>query len=156
MIDYNGQLDVLFKEWEAASMANGDDVISKDGLMKMKDVDVNEMWDKSPVRVMFLLKDQPNSGGDDIEILNPNIIVCCGGPQHHFVLHSLYNIETLETIDGNVHYDREKNVVVVYSPHPRAHCSHDKFFEGAMWHYGIFLKRYPGWPDINMTSCPGL
>lgn len=248
MTDYNGQLDVLFKEWEAASIANGDDVISKDGLMKMKDVDVNEMWDKSPVRVMFLLKDQPNGGGDDIrnwltlpdsnrfarrnrevhgtflkrlafllygfvygstefwtikkedvikcfletpfalvetkkqsggtsvsnrvmniyinryrdfllkeiEILSPNIIVCCGGPQHHFVLHSLYNIETLETIDGNVHYDPEKKVVIVYSPHPRAHCSHEKFFEGAMWHYGIFLKHYPGWPDIHMTSCPGL
>ena len=234
MTDYNGQLDELFRKWEATSIANGDDIISKDGLMRIKDADVNELWEKSPKRVMFLLKDQPDGGGDDIrnwltlpesdkfarrnrevrpvflkrlayllygftydntefwtikeedavkcfletpfalvetkkqsggtsvskktmdtyinrykdfllkeiEILNPNIIVCCGGPQHHFALHTLYKLENLETIDQNVHYDREKDVVIVYSPHPSVtSCSHQKFFEGVMWHYGIFLKR---------------
>ena len=69
MKNYNEKLDELFKEWEAKSMANGDDVISKDGLMRKQHADVNELWEQSPKKVMFLMKDQPNGWGDDTRIL---------------------------------------------------------------------------------------
>lgn len=235
MKDYNGMLDRLFEEWNAESIKNGDDVISRDGLMRIKGQDVNALWDKADKKVMFLLKDQPDGGGDDIrnwltlpednkyaksnreagsiflkriacllygftycntaywtlnmddvvkcflekpfalvetkkqsggtsvsnqtmneyidrykdfllreiDILSPNIIVCCGGPQHHFALNTLYRPEDLETIDQNVHYDKEKNVVIVYAGHPSARCSHQDYYQGAMYHYDFFLKKYP-------------
>lgn len=233
--NYNAQLDELFKEWEAASQQNGHAITSKDSLMRMRGQDVNELWDKADRRVMFLLKDQPKGGGDDIrnwltlpddnkyakinreaspsflkrlacllysftygntehwdfdmnevvkcfletpfalvetkkqsggnsvsdkemtyyinqykdfllreiEILNPNIIVCCGGPQHHFALNTLYSPDSLETIDKNVHYDRQKNVVIIYAGHPSARCSHYNYLEGALHHYRLFLQQYP-------------
>ena len=236
MKDYNRHLDELFKKWEAQSIANGDGVISKDGLMRKRDADVNELWKQSPKRVMFLLKDQPNGGGDDtrnwlvlsddnpnakrnreassiflkrlalllygftynmtdywsvdekeavkcfnevpfafveakkqsgdtsvkddvmdmyidrykdflleeIAVLESNIIVCCGKPQYNFALNVLYKKEDLECIDQNVYYDKRKNVLVIYSPHPSVmFCSHADFYAGVMWHYEQFLKKYP-------------
>lgn len=240
MKNYNERLDELFKEWEAKSKANGDDVISKDGLMCKQHADVNELWEQSPRKVMFLMKEQPNGWGDDtrnwlvlpdedpnakrnkaasptflkrlalllygftynvtdywsideedavkcfnevpfafveakkqskkkesdkpeisdaemdmyierykdflleeIAILEPNIIVCCGGPQYHFALNTLYKKEELECIDKNVYYDKDRNVLVIYSPHPSARCSHADFYAGVMWHYGEFLKKHP-------------
>lgn len=236
MKNYNERLDELFKEWEAQSIANGDGVISKDGLMRKLHADVNELWEKSVKKVMFLVKDQPDGGGDDtrnwlvlpdehpwakrnrkassvflkrlalllygftynvtdfgaidekeavkcfnevpfafietkkqsggtsvkdkvmdiyinkykdfllkeIAILEPNIIVCCGGPQYNFALNTLYKKEDLECIDQNVYFDKTKNVLVIYSPHPRIQkISHAKFYEWVMWHYEQFLKKYP-------------
>lgn len=235
MRNYNEQLDELFKEWEAQSIANGDDVISKDGLMRKRHADVNELWEKSAKKVMFLMKDQPNGWGDDtrnwlvlpdehprakrnrdaspvflkrlalllygftynvtdfgsidekeavkcfnevpfafveakkqsgntsvkdkvmniyinrykdfllkeIAILEPNIIVCCGGPQYHFALNTLYKKEDLEYIDQNVYFDKANNVLVIYSPHPRVRGSHADFYRGVMYHYEQFLKKYP-------------
>ncbi len=65
MKNYNEKLDALFKEWESKSIEAGDGVISKDGLMRKLNADVNELWDKSPKKIMFLMKDQPNGWGDD-------------------------------------------------------------------------------------------
>lgn len=235
MKNYNEQLDKLFKEWETASIANGEDVISKDGLMRKLNADVDELWDKSVKKVMFLMKDQPNGWGDDtrnwlvlpddhplakrnrnassiflkrlalllygityniidygsvdekatvkcfnevpfafveakkqsgetfvsdkimnayinkykdfllkeIAILEPNIIVCCGGPQYHFALNTLYNKENLECIDQNVYFDKIKNVLLIYSSHPSRPGSHADFYAGVMYHYGKFLEKYP-------------
>ena len=237
--NYNEKLDGLFKEWEAKSMANGDGVISKDGLMLKQHTDVNELWEQSPKRVMFLMKDQPNGWGDDtrkwlvlsdedhkakrnraaspmflkrlalllygfthnmtdywavdeneavkcfnevpfafveakkqsgdtsvsddemdayierykdflieeIAILEPNIIVCCGGPQYHFALNTFYKKENLECIDQNAYYDKDKNVLVIYSPHPsKPFSSHADFYACVMRHYGEFLKKHPNFP----------
>ena len=236
MKNYNEKLDELFTKWEAESIANGDDVISKDGLMRKQHADVNELWEQSRKKVMFLMKDQPDGWGDDtrnwlvlpdehpkaksnreaspmflkrlalllygftynvtdywsideteavkcfnevpfafveakkqsgkpsvsdaemdmyierykdflleeIAILEPNIIVCCGGPQYHFALNTLYKKEDLECIDQNVHYDKDKNVLVIYSPHPSIpYSSHAGFYADVMWHYEQFLKKYP-------------
>lgn len=33
--------------------------------MRKLNADVNELWNKSVKKVMFLMKDQPNGGGDD-------------------------------------------------------------------------------------------
>lgn len=235
MKEYNELLDGLFTEWEAVSIANGDGKISKDGLMRKLNADVNELWNKSVKKVMFLMKDQPNGGGDDtrnwlvlpeehrlakrnreaspvflkrlalllygitynvtdyysidekeavkcfnevpfafveakkqsggtsvtakvmdsyinkykdfqlreIDILEPNIIVCCGGPQYHFALHTLYSKDDLERIDENVYFDKVKNVLLMYSLHPRWRGSHADFFSKVMWHYGKFLEKYP-------------
>lgn len=239
MKDYNKQLDELFKEWEAVSIANGDDVISKDGLMRKQDADVNELWAESRKKIMFLLKDQPDGWGDDtrnwltlpeehrfakrnrearpvflkrlalllygfiynkldywsvdgkevvkcwnempfafvetkkqsggksvtnktmnryidkykdfllkeIDILRPNIIVCCGVPQYDFALDTLYDKENLECIDKNVYIDKVKNVLLIYSPHPSCRGSHADFYAGVMYHYEKFLGKYPDFPQ---------
>lgn len=235
MEKYNDQLDQLFVQWQEASDRLGDGILSKDGLMRKLGADVNELWDKAPHKVMFLLKDQPDGGGDDtrnwlvlpegdkwakrnrearsvflkrlalllygftynqtdywavnhqeavkcfnevpfafvetkkqsgepsvanktmdffidrykdfllqeIRILHPNIIVCCGGPQYQFALNTLYSKDQLECIDQNAYYDKAKGILVIYAPHPSVGCSHANYYAGVMWHYGVFLQKYP-------------
>ena len=204
--------------------------------MRKQHADVNELWEKSPKKVMFLMKDQPNGWGDDtrnwlvlpdedpkaegnraaspmflkrlalllygftynvtdywsideteavkcfnevpfafveakkqsgkpsvsdaemdmyierykdflleeIAILEPNIIVCCGDPQYKFVLNTLYREDDLECIDPKAYYNKNKNVLVICSPHPsKRFCSHADFYADVMSLYGKFLKKYP-------------
>jgi hypothetical protein len=75
-INYNNQLDELFKDWKAASEKNGHRTFCYDGLMYKGEVsnkqwnikekgDENELWYNAPKRVLFLLKDMNNSGSTD-------------------------------------------------------------------------------------------
>lgn len=232
-MDYNGIIDVLLAKWQGESR----EPITKDGLMvKPGGLDVNQLWEHSAKRVMFLLKDQPNSQGDDtrnwligdnkrvknnrelkskflkrlswllysitynqpeywnitlkqaqecfltvpfafietkkqsgrslikdkelmrylekyghflieeIKLLDPNIIVCCGGPQYHFVLNTLYSKDMLERFDENVYLVPEENKIILYVPHPSARVSDEKYYSGALWHWGELLTKYH---DIN-------
>lgn len=65
MIDYNEQLEYLFKDWkrEASKSENKcDKFFVKDGLMyKSTPLGIQESWHNAPMRVAFLLKDQPQS-----------------------------------------------------------------------------------------------
>ena len=241
-ICYNEYLEALFEEWNALSLKNGHGIITKDGLMRKKDTDVNILWAHSPKRVMFLLKDQPYSEGDDIRnwmilpdtdknaarnrnfsstflkrlsylfyglmhnvvawesitkelvvecfnsspvafveakkqsgtssvknlemvryiqkykdflikeinILQPNIIVCCGGPQYDFALNMLYDKSQLELIDQNVYCDLVGKKVIIYAPHPSyRRMSHEGYFESVMWHWKKFMEKYPDFPNIS-------
>lgn len=66
-VNYNALLDTLFKQWEK----NYSEGFCKDGLMLIPDNPnpdnisyVDELWEKSERRVMFLLKDNPDDGHD--------------------------------------------------------------------------------------------
>lgn len=234
MKEYNKELDKLFIEWTEKSIANNHgSELSKDGiLLKPNGCNVNQLWENSTKRIMFLLKDQPNGGGDDIRnwlvlpednkfavknrmckgmflnrlatlfyclfndrrdhwnvkkedvvkcfnkepfafveakkqsggtkisnkelssfiniykdelikeinILEPKIIVCCGGPQYHFAIHDLYKFEELECVDNNIYYKKDDGTVILYAPHPSSRCSNYNYFEGVLFHYGKYLE----------------
>ena len=77
----NQQLNSLFKKWKEKRHYS-DDVFVSDGLVYKKatrkikweediagseeDIAVEKLWDKSPLRIAFLLKDTPDKGKDDV------------------------------------------------------------------------------------------
>ena len=71
--NYNEQLNTLFEQWKMNYDEADRDKFCKDGLMLTPDNPnpdnhfyVDELWEKSERRVMFLLKDSPDGGQDDI------------------------------------------------------------------------------------------
>jgi len=73
MENYNEKLNVLFEKWEAKSIENMEEYqFCQDGLMykygHYKNY-VDELWDKSPKRILFLLKDPKEYSGDSREWL---------------------------------------------------------------------------------------
>jgi hypothetical protein len=77
---------------------------------------------------------------EEINILNPNIIVCCGGPQYHFALTDL--CKNAEIIDKNIHFHKESNTLLIYSYHPSARTSYESFYNEVMRQYEQFLAKY--------------
>ncbi len=72
MANYNEKLNILFDKWEAESIENGLTGFCRDGLMYKygdKKNDVDELWDKSKNRILFLLKDPKEYSGDSREWL---------------------------------------------------------------------------------------
>lgn len=71
-----------------------------------------------------ILRYHINKYGDllkqEIETLNPNIIVCMSGSGHHFALNDLFNNNELEFCSKNVHIYRKngKEILIIYSYHP--------------------------------------
>jgi hypothetical protein len=68
MENYNGKLNALFEKWKAKSIENGEEkAFCEDGLMYKYGHDknyVDELWDKSKKRILFLLKDPIEDSGD--------------------------------------------------------------------------------------------
>ena len=68
MENYNEKLNILFEKWEAKSIENSEEkAFCRDGLMYKYGHDknyVDELWDKSKKRIMFLLKDPIEDSGD--------------------------------------------------------------------------------------------
>ena len=71
--NYNEQLNTLFEQWKMNYDEADKDKFCKDGLMLTPDNPnpnnlsyVDELWEKSERRIMFLLKDSPDGGQDDI------------------------------------------------------------------------------------------
>ena len=70
-INYNGLLDALFENWMGTLDEEQKKLFCKDGLIIIPDKKenpeyVNEKWEHSPRRVMFILKDKNTPDGDDI------------------------------------------------------------------------------------------
>lgn len=71
---YNARLNELFEEWIASYPEKDRHLFCLDGLpVKYKDetsgYDINDEWEKSERRIMFLLKDCPDGGGYDTRTL---------------------------------------------------------------------------------------
>ena len=69
---YNSELNKLFEEWKASypAEADPDSYFCEDGLVvKYKDADsgydINEQWEKSQRKIMFIVKDCPDGWGYD-------------------------------------------------------------------------------------------
>lgn len=73
MANYNEKINILFEKWEAKSIENGEEkAFCRDGLMYKYGHDnnyVDELWDKSQKRILFLLKDPKEYSGDSREWL---------------------------------------------------------------------------------------
>ena len=70
-INYNALLDTLFENWMETFDEEKKKLFCKDGLIIIPDKKdnpeyVNEQWEYSPRRVMFILKDKNTPDGDDI------------------------------------------------------------------------------------------
>lgn len=78
---------------------------------------------------------------EEINILNPDIVICCGGPQYHFAITDLF--KDAEVIDKNIRLHKQTNTLIIYSYHPSARTSYDSFYSEIMRQYGKFLVNYP-------------
>ena len=65
-INYNELLDALFEQWEDSYEQAEKDRFCRDGLLLKANpsLNINELWENSPLRVAFLLKDNPHGGQD--------------------------------------------------------------------------------------------
>lgn len=65
-INYNELLDALFEQWEDSYEQAEKDRFCRDGLLLKANpsFNINELWENSPLRVAFLLKDNPHGGQD--------------------------------------------------------------------------------------------
>lgn len=66
-IKYNDLLSELFKQWIENYKEEDRERFCQDGIMIKYDssIDVNQLWEYSPRRVVFMLKDCPDGGGYD-------------------------------------------------------------------------------------------
>ena len=78
---------------------------------------------------------------EEINILNPDIVVCFGGPQHHFAVNDLY--KDAEIINKNIHIDQKTNTLIIFSYHPSKVSTYENFYNGIMYHYGKLFAKYP-------------
>ena len=92
-----------------------------------------------------VLKQHLSNYGDllkqEIDILNPNIIVCTNQHIYDFILKK-YPKEELECIDGynSIRFHPLTGTIVLCSYHPSAW--NVDVYEGVMWHYRAFLKKH--------------
>ena len=139
------------------------------GLSTVKDGQVTDFWDitheqlvKSFNEIPFAYVESKKQAGEteiadneldkyinryreylieEINILNPDIVVCFGGPQHHFAVNDLY--KDAEIINKNIHIDQKTNTLIIFSYHPSKVSTYENFYNGIMYHYGKFLAKYP-------------
>ena len=78
---------------------------------------------------------------EELEIIDPNIIVCMGGPIFGFVK-NMYGVTEENRVaenNKNVYYVPEIKKVIVHAGHPSSRGSYDDHYEGAMYWYRDFL-----------------
>jgi len=78
----------------------------------------------------------------EIGILNPNIIVCCGGEQFDFMI-KLYGKENLVEYK-NIFYLSKTNTIIMYAYHPSYRISPEKHYEDIMHWFRVFLNSEDG------------
>lgn len=94
------------------------------------------------------LTQQPHSLflSKELKILNPNIIVCCGGPIFDFCI-NLYGKDNLSHYghNGNLRYNKSTNTVILYSEHPaKPQTNRQKFHDVTMDPFREFIKTDDG------------
>ncbi|MCR4799608.1 MAG: hypothetical protein K5860_03795 [Bacteroidales bacterium] len=77
---------------------------------------------------------------EELEIINPNIIVCMGGPIFDFVLKTYGATEKNLVAEKNVYYIRSLKKVILYAGHPADKGSYSNHYEGVMHWYRQFLR----------------
>lgn len=89
---------------------------------------------------------------EEIEILNPNIIVCCGGVQFDFMI-NLFGKDNLigygygNDLWKNLMYSRKHNLVILYAGHPSSrgkYSSYYDYYENNMHNFREFLNSEDG------------
>ena len=66
-VNYNELLTKLFEQWESSYGESARDKFCRDGIMYKNDanIDVDFLWEQSPRRMLFMLKDCPDGYGYD-------------------------------------------------------------------------------------------
>ncbi|MCQ2199041.1 MAG: hypothetical protein MJZ19_04890 [Paludibacteraceae bacterium] len=82
---------------------------------------------------------------NEIDILNPNIVVCTSPYIYDFVVSS-FPKESIFTIDGHnsirISKDGQKETIILCSYHPSVRKSDEYFYEGVMDHYREYIQRF--------------
>jgi len=85
----------------------------------------------------------------EIDIINPNIIVCCGAPQYGFMINK-YGKENLHEYgygnknQKNLQYYPDKNIVILYVEHPSVVAKDNEYYDISMNNFREFLKSEDG------------
>lgn len=76
----------------------------------------------------------------EIQILQPNIIVCTSTIIYDFV-QRMYPANELQTIEGHnsIRIHPQSGTIILCSFHPSGRISHETFYEGVMNHYRAYL-----------------
>lgn len=87
------------------------------------------------------LRDYGDLLKQEIDILNPNIIICTNQHIYDFIIKK-YTKDELECIDGynSIRFHPLTGTIVLCSYHPSAW--NVDVYEGVMWHYRAFLKKH--------------
>lgn len=96
----------------------------------------------------YYLTQEPHASflSKELELLNPNIIVCYGGPIFDFCI-NLYGKENLHDYgyNGNLKYDKKKNIVIIYCEHPAKPLTNkEKYHNITMDPFREFVKTNEG------------
>lgn len=95
-----------------------------------------------------ILKKHLHSYGDllkkEIDLLNPNIIVCTNQYIYDFVVHS-YPQKSIHTLDEHnsiriIQNDNQIESIILCSYHPSVRNNDEFFYEGVMYHYREYLR----------------
>lgn len=76
---------------------------------------------------------------EELEIINPNIIVCMGGPIFEFALKTYGATEKNLVAERNVYYMPSLKKIILYASHPADRGSYLNHYEGVMHWYRQFL-----------------
>jgi hypothetical protein len=89
----------------------------------------------------------------EIEILNPDIIVCGGGSSSikNLVAENIY--ADLEKINNWIYYDRKNNKVVIDSYRPSHRYSTEEVYSDMMSAYKEFLSKHPDFRKNIRKTC---
>ncbi|MBE6262396.1 MAG: hypothetical protein E7104_00265 [Prevotella sp.] len=77
---------------------------------------------------------------EEIEMLDPNIIVCMGEPIFNFLLKMYGATEENLAAEKNVYYIPSSKKVIIFAGHPSSRSGYQKHYDGTMHWFRSFLK----------------
>lgn len=95
------------------------------------------------------LQEKPHADflSKELEILNPNIIVCCGGPIFDFCI-NLYGKDNLHNYgqSGNLKFSKKNNTIIIYCEHPaKPGTNKQRFHDVTLDLFREFVKSEDGY-----------
>jgi len=97
----------------------------------------NQLWE-------YAERDHPLLKRQILEILNPNIVVCCGGSGSilNIAMDLIFTNNTFEKKNNWCFYDSENNILLIDSYHPRARISNEEKYDGMMEAVQEFINNH--------------
>lgn len=120
----NTQLNALFTEWKHTMTLNGDCGFCYDGLVYRNDCE-DALWNAAPRRYASFLRLQ-------LDILNPNIIVCGGDIVFRVAREVLYDKVEFRKVNDWVYEVPSLGLFVINNYHLAAYKSNEVMYGGIL------------------------
>lgn len=150
---------LAFAFWALWNSNKGNAEIFRNPSYEFNFNEIKGLWNSAP----FALIEAKKQGGDpkiddkvlenyinlyskflskEIDILNPNIIVCCGQKIYNFVINNYFTASELISLAGHnsIRIQPEKKIIILCSYHPSKIMTKENFYSGIMNHYLAYLN----------------